>query len=243
MIHPGAYDPGERRPDIRSLVASARSEVECSGSGLDPESPVYRAAVLLLVVQESGFNVDRLSRATGFSREFVARCLRHLVDNGWWVDGTSTCDWRRERATSEHFWWDVDVALGRRLRRVSAAGEPQWAEPSGWVKEFEYAARTSDTNLVYNAYRHIPPHNPSAVYLSPGDEQGDEVSAEAEAAAPPSSEQTTDDLQPETSQPPEPPVVPRWLGEPDGEDHALGSAAVAVPPSLHNAWTEVEWLG
>ena len=224
-------------------LSQIHAEVQRSRPDLDPEDPEYRAAVLLLLIHDTGFNVDRLTMRTRFPREFVARCLRRLSDNGWWVDGADTCDWGESRASHEHFWLDVDVALARRLRRLTDGGERQWADLDGWVKEFEYAARNAQESEVYNEYRHIPPHDPGPVFVSSGEEDEEEE----EGREPPVVHRSAAQPRPvpATSAPADrpAPVNVQWLG---GSPDAEATPTPAFPLAdvrLQEDWDEVEWLG
>ncbi|MBW3629452.1 MAG: hypothetical protein KY464_09160 [Gemmatimonadetes bacterium] len=238
---PSALDTNQQ-PARRftSDVASVHAEVQRARPNLRSEDPEYRAAVLLLLIHDTGFNVDRLTVRTRFPREFVARCLRRLSDNGWWVDGADTCDWGEERASHEHFWWDVDVALGRRLRRVTGDGERHWAGLDGWVKEFEYAARNAEASGVYNEYRHIPRYNPDPVFNSGPEEEEETVDppAVARAAAQPRTVSPT----PVAAQQPASEQV-EWLGAPPQAQTPPAPAASPASSGLVQGWGEVKWLG
>ena len=162
-------DPSSPSEPLQDRLAAARSAVARARPVLAPDSDEYGAALLLLLSRDSGFNVDRLTGRSRLPREFVARCLRRLADNGWWVDGAVRCDWEAEGATADHFWLDVEVALGRRLRRVTEAGDLEWAPPhEGWVKEFEYASKDADP-AIYNQYRNLARYDPEPVWV-PGSE-------------------------------------------------------------------------
>lgn len=149
--------------ELRALVRSARPD-------LSDDSPESRGAVLLLMIPDTGPNVDRLALRTGFSRAFVAQCLRRLIDNALWFDGELPPYLRADAVSGPELWLDVEVALGRRLRRVGEDGRPEWARAGDWVKDFEYAGREPSATPVHTAYREIAPHDPEPVAPEPEDE-------------------------------------------------------------------------
>src|SRR5687768_6959440 len=109
-------DPAGSTENRQARLSATRSDIHRARPDLTDESPELRAAVLLLLAGEIGFNVDRLVMRTRYPREFVARCTRRLVDNGVWTAGTLLAEWSSTPVDAPSFWWDVDVALGRRLR-------------------------------------------------------------------------------------------------------------------------------
>jgi hypothetical protein len=145
-------------PTPDAIIALARAE-------LARDCPEYQGANLLLHARETGPNVDRLARRTGYRREFVAQCLRRLVDNSCWVDGELRANWAADAAVySAQFWLDVDVALGRCLKRINADGKPEWSPAGGdWVKDFNYRGATVADTSVHNEYYAITPYNPAPV--------------------------------------------------------------------------------
>lgn len=124
-------------PTGRQALGSFRESAGLAAR-LDPESPTFRTATLLLTACEVGQSVHKLSLVTGFPVEFVARCARRLVDNGVWQDGTTVSPWVEDDDQEPAFWADVSVAEGRLYRRVNAAGDFEWAAPGEWWKEFHY---------------------------------------------------------------------------------------------------------
>ncbi len=138
-----------------ALVESARPD-------LSPDSPEYQSAIILLLSADIGLNVDRMVLRAKLPREFVARCLRRLSDNACWVDGEMRTSWD-DPPTCRNFWLDVEVALGRQLRRINAAGDPEWADIRGWVKDFNYKGMQGAKTPVTNDYYEITPHDPELV--------------------------------------------------------------------------------
>lgn len=152
-------------------VATGTSGVRLSGQetaarialarpDLTSDSPWWQGAVLLLHASSFGLNVDRVVRRTGYSRDFVARCFRRLVDNACWIDGELRANWSVDFLGSEAFWHDVNVALGNSLRRINDQGEPEWAPVGGWVKEFNYRGAARPEEPIHNEYHRIEPYNP-----------------------------------------------------------------------------------
>nr|MBA2671058.1 hypothetical protein [Gemmatimonadota bacterium] len=91
------------------------------------ESAEFRGGLLLLLIDAYGSNVDRLVRRSGLPREFVARGVRRLIDNGWMTQGDAASRWCENPPECRHFWLDVEVLLGLSHRRVSDTGETEWA--------------------------------------------------------------------------------------------------------------------
>jgi hypothetical protein len=132
---------------------------------LAPEVPESQGALLLIHAREVGPNVDRLTARTGLSRDFVARALRRLVDNSCWADGKLVENWSAEPLECPAFWRDVDVALGRKLRRLTPEMEPEWAEVREWVKDFNYRGSGSTADALPNEYYAIAKHDPEPAYF------------------------------------------------------------------------------
>ncbi len=178
-----------RLPSIphRTALSMIRDQVLQVRPGLSQESPDFRAAVLLLAVAETGFNVHRLVLRTRLPREFVARCLRRLAENGLWIDGRLQFNWLDARAESPCFWLDVEVALGRKLRRVRSSGSPEWALAGDWIKDFEYAGKGSEGKQVHAVYHDTSDHDPAPIGAQeesqPGHEEAPRPSSKRKAGA------------------------------------------------------------
>jgi len=229
---PHSHDAPAVRP--RAGLSEVLADVARARPELSPESDHHRAAVLLLLIDGTGLNVDRLASRSGFPREFVARCLRRLVDNGWRVESAGRSDSGPGAALQEHFWWDVDVALGRRLRRVTEEGDPEWAPLDRWVKEFEYAGRSSENPGVHNEYRHIPPHNPDPAPPSAGAEEEDDAPPTRRASVP----EPADRPARRHAAAPRRPEAPQHVAR----RHTSTSAAEKLDEALVDGWKEAEWL-
>lgn len=237
MLHiPSTRTAEVSAPRGPARLPELRAEVERARPDLPEGSAEFRAAVLLLLVCDGGFNVDRLAARTRFPREFVARCLRRLTDNGLWADGALWLAWREEGARSQAFWWDVDVALGRRLRRTTEDGTPEWAPLDGWVKEFEYSGRAAPTQPVFNEYRYIAPHDPEPVAPSEADEEegAPEGASEPGPAPLPPGSPRREILQL--------PVSVDWLGQRE-RDRPRVEPTSSRGALLVDAWSATEWLG
>lgn len=224
---PAPDAPPNRLAEARSAIARARPDV-------DPESDEFGAAILLLLSRDSGFNVDRLSARSRLPREFVARCLRRLADNGWWVDGRVHCDWGEEGAAADHFWMDARVALGGLLRRTTTGGDLEWAPPhEGWVKDFEYGARDTERE-IYNRYRDLARYNPEPVHAPASPTAAEQPTGGRPGTVDPDARNGSDRGAP----PPFPAPVPRVPGQP----RRPGTNGQSVP-ALIEAWGNADWLG
>lgn len=116
-------------PDVRTLLHAARPDFNDS-------TDEGRAAVLLLAGPLLGFNIDRLTKRTRYTRQFVAMCARRLFDNGVWRhDGAMYC-WEDPR--DPNFWRDVEVAVGRSYRRSLPQGGVEWGDTSSWRKKYDF---------------------------------------------------------------------------------------------------------
>jgi hypothetical protein len=135
------------------MIGDARPE-------LARESAEFHGGLLLLLVDAYGANVDRLVRRSGLPREFVARGVRRLIDNGWMSQGDAPARWSESPPECRHFWLDVEVLLGLSHRRVSETGETEWAPVGQWVKDFEYQGARAENNALHNEYRKIELHDP-----------------------------------------------------------------------------------
>jgi hypothetical protein len=156
----GMTAPEGSRWRQKTTMQTLDARIRSARLDLPPDSPEYRAAVVLLLAHEIGFNVDRIVMPTRYPRQFVAQCLRRLADNAVWVDGTMKTSWTGDSLNSRDFWLDVEVGLGRYLRRIGPDGRPQWAPVGVWVKNFNYQRLNDSGALLPNDYYRIEPHNP-----------------------------------------------------------------------------------
>ncbi len=153
-----ANDGPRWRP--KSTIGALGDRIRTARLDLKPDSPEYRAAVVLLLADEIGFNVDRIVLRTRYPRPFVAVCLRRLADNAVWVGGKMQASWNGDAPGCRDFWLDVEVVLGRYLRRIGPDGRPQWAPVGVWVKDFNYTGSSASSESLPNDYYRIEPHNP-----------------------------------------------------------------------------------
>lgn len=127
--------PPARRCEPRVRIRAARPE-------LHPDSPAFRAAVVLLAGPEHRFNIDRIASRCGLPRAAAAACVRRLIDNGVWAGGRAHCAWTD--AADPRFWSDAAVAEGRLLRRTRGDGVVEWAPPGQWEKAYDFVGPQSD---------------------------------------------------------------------------------------------------
>lgn len=142
MLPPDTFRPIDFRFDPMDSPMSRGSLEEMirqANPGLDAASPTFRTARLLLAARQVGQNIDKLTRFTGDSREFVARCARRLWDNGVWSRGTTVAAWKDAGENDLAFWADVKVAEGQFCRRMDEQGRLQWMPAGLWWKSFDAA--------------------------------------------------------------------------------------------------------
>lgn len=195
-------------------LEALRERVRRYNSDIDPDSPRFRAAVLLLAGSVWGHNVDRLARRTGYDRAFVARCARRLIDNGVWQNGRTIGDWSLSDEASGSFWNDVGVAEGVLCRRVGADGLIEWAPPGYWNKHYEFVDSGEQGLSVH--YRDALP--------TPSQEAAARPAAEVEPVPP-------------ASQEPEPIVA-----SDDAAASESGREETSSPPTLEEVFTGAVWL-
>jgi hypothetical protein len=162
------YSAQEER-GVRSIQLTTQMEAAClfAGARFEVGSSEWQAALILLEAAKVGPNVDRLVLRTRLPREFVARALRRLIDNSFWLDGVLYVTWCADSGSTDGFWDDVDVALGRSLRRIGADGKPEWAAVREWVKWFEYRGVSGAPSSIQNDYHTIAEYNPDPIPSSP----------------------------------------------------------------------------
>jgi hypothetical protein len=124
--------------------------------GLAPDSPSFRAAVVLLAAPSCRLNIDLLALRTGYPRAFVAGCARRLYDNGVWSGGSAA--YASSSPEDPRFWNDVAVATGRLCRRTDARGRPEWAPPGTWAKPYDFVDAAPGSGL---AIAYLDPHPPA----------------------------------------------------------------------------------
>jgi hypothetical protein len=130
---------------------------------LEVDSDPYRGALLLLLVDAFGVNIDRLVRLTGMPREVVARGIRRLIDNGWASQSENGPRWCPVPPDCRNFWLDVEVLLGLSQCRIAEDGSPEWAPVGEWIKDFEYQGARAERTGLHNTYRKIALHDPEPV--------------------------------------------------------------------------------
>jgi hypothetical protein len=226
--HPTESSFGPNGPPLLRR-AEAEAEVDGARPGLPEDSDERRAAVLLLLTHDGGLNIDRLVARTKYPRDFVARCVRRLVDNGWLADGEARYDWSSSGAACQPFWSDVAVALGRLLRRTSDDGRLEWAPVGGWVKHFEYSAPPAREGEVGNHDREIPAYDPEPE--APVVEAQEEPSAGE--SGPPARERSRSRVAPPSVQ------MPR-VRRPELD---RSTTAPLQGGMLVDGWGAAEWLG
>ena len=138
-----------------------RSRARRARRDLAPGDPLLRAAELLLAAPASRFNIDLLTRRTGFPRQFVAACARRLYDNGVWRDGRA--HYAADGPEDARFWNDAAVALGTLCRR-SGPGGHEWAPPGTWSKPYDYVGAPCPEGLAI-AYQDASAPPPADVAL------------------------------------------------------------------------------
>jgi hypothetical protein len=125
-----------------------REAIRAARPGLDPDSPTFHAALVLLAGPGAQFNVHRIARQTGCPGGRAAACARRLFDNGVWGGGRAEYAW--SSPADPRFWDDVGVAEGRLCRRGSGA-RTEWAPAGAWRKAYDYVSCESGVAVRYLA--------------------------------------------------------------------------------------------
>lgn len=160
-------------PPSRKPLAHYQEMIRDSRPELSEDSAEFRGALLLLLFDAVGTNVDRLVRRSGLPREFVARGVRRLIDNGWLAqqEANSETRWCERPPSCRHFWLDVEVLLGLSHRRITETGEAEWAPVGEWVKDYDYQGARSGAAGIHNQYRKVTLHDPEPVLSSESDDE------------------------------------------------------------------------
>ncbi len=230
--------------DCEALIRRFRPELAAN-------SDEFRGAVLLLLADVYGTNVDRLVRRSGLPRDFVARGIRRLIDNGWMTQPATLPRWCPTPPDCQHFWLDVEVLIGLSHRRLSDDGRPEWARVGKWVKDFEYQGARSERVAIHNEYRTIELHDPEPDLST----EDDDVELAAVAAPGPDHSFTVPEPRArEASERPRPSAGPAqagFLGSVPA-DQMLGSEAASGTPAtsqrgndaglLVGDWSSANWL-
>jgi hypothetical protein len=229
MDAPRPYPVRERTP-----VHVLQARIRRWQPDLAVDTDTYRAAVLLLAGLEYGQNLDLLARRTSFTRAFVAKAARRLIDNGVWQGGRTVVEWDLGEQASSAFWNDVGVAEGKLCRRMNEDGTIEWAPPGFWNKSYQYDDDDADARLdtvYHDAGRRTAETIPLADERVGSNQPGAAAGEAVPATAPVSS--TTP---PASTQPPAPatrPAPPQDSAEPTSD---------AQPPSLMEIFSDAVWI-
>lgn len=84
--------------------------------GTDWRHEIFQAAVLLLLGLGRRKHLDDLTKVSGYSKEFVQKCMKNLRNSGVWKgeDRRTWSDWKHPVS----FMFDVMVALGFAERKA-----------------------------------------------------------------------------------------------------------------------------
>ncbi|MFL5537968.1 MAG: hypothetical protein ACJ8J0_03205 [Longimicrobiaceae bacterium] len=156
--------PAPAQPPVRLDGSVSRARACRARRDLAHGDPLLRAAELLLAAPAAGFNIDLLTRRTGFSGPFVAACARRLYDNGVWRDGRA--HYAAEGPEDARFWDDAAVALGTLCRRSGPAGH-EWAAPGTWSKPYDYVGAPCGDGLAIAYQDASAPPPPDEPWLAP----------------------------------------------------------------------------
>jgi hypothetical protein len=199
---PGAQGWAGSSPQRTATLESWQARVRRYNSDIDPTSDRFRTAVLLLAALDVGQNIDVLARKTSYSRAFVAKVARRLIDNGVWSGGKTISEWApADEASGVAFWNDVAVAEGRLCRRTVENGAIEWAPPGYWNKSYDYTKAGDGLSAEYH-----DPKAPVAETSIPGTDITAAVPVNG-VASPPTPKKTAE------SPPQTPPKTPATLDE------------------------------
>ena len=216
----------------RVSVKELEARIRRYNSDLEPNSPTFRSAVILLAGLEYGQNIDLLARKTGYDRSFVARVARRLIDNGIWKAGATIADWTSSDEASGTFWSDVAVAEGKMCRRIGADGRPEWAPAGFWNKSFQFVDPGADQRL---ATLYLDPNaNP------PSDAADELVSSEAERTSAESVQPVAMDADNDEAETDEDTVI---IGPPSAPAKPTEEERKGPVPRLDDLFGDVVWIG
>lgn len=159
------------RSDARACVNELSSRLAAANPALDPDSFTAKAALLLLVAERLGQNIDRLSRLTGCERELVARCARRWHDSGVWDAGQTVSPWVEHGPSHPSLWKDVKVAEGVLWRTTGADGTIHWVAPGARIEPQEPQSLDPVRPELYRRKRGAPasePHEMQSVRAGAG---------------------------------------------------------------------------
>jgi len=94
-------------------------EVQHLDPNTTPEEPAFKTGVLLLSALHVGANINRLTKFTGYPKDFVRDRVKRCRENGIFVGGEVVCGWFDENGGIA-FWMDVLVADGLLAKRKAA---------------------------------------------------------------------------------------------------------------------------
>lgn len=131
-------------PVLRHLHLAAPRELIAMLDAVQPGTIEYGAAQLLFALRGEMQSIDRLAARLGLTRNFVAQCMRRLVDSGVIEDGRMVCSWGADPIDPRCFLADLEVALGRWVRWKDVDGTLRWAPAGAWVKKYDYQEGPED---------------------------------------------------------------------------------------------------
>lgn len=150
-----------RKPGSQALSHQVlRDHAVALRGDMAPEPGDIEAAMLLLALRSTQPNVSRLARRLRLPQVFVARCFRHLFDNGVIDRGSLVVLWDGATIAPGPFWADVNVALGRWIRCRDAMGELRWVRAGQWRKRYDYVTEAESAR------------DHATLYYAPDEERG-----------------------------------------------------------------------
>jgi hypothetical protein len=158
-----------------TLLREVSTRIEHEDPDLDTDSRRFRYAIILLLGEVLAYNIDRISRLSGYPQPFVARAARKLYDHGVWRDGATIGEWSAE-GLGPSFWNDVEVAAGTLYRRTAEDGTFEWGAPGSWWKSLHFGD-TSEVTAAPIRYSPAVPTGAPELFDSFGeaDEELEEI--------------------------------------------------------------------